>query len=49
VVWGKGDRGRGKRKKFHQRLLGDRELSFGVWMRMEEEVCTLCLILMEAG
>jgi hypothetical protein len=28
--------------------LGDKELSLGMWMKgMEEEVCTLCMILME--
>ncbi len=45
---GKGNRGRGNRMIFHQRLLGNREISFGVWMRgMEEKICTLCVILME--
>jgi hypothetical protein len=52
-VWygGKGNRGKGKRKRFHYKLLGDRELSLGVWMKgMEEElICTLCVILMEDG
>jgi hypothetical protein len=36
--------------EIHSKLLGNIKFSFGEWRRrMEKEVCTLCVILMENG